>query len=1027
MAKISFITPYLYSDIGRDNIDLSCQWRNPPLNVLLLATFLQKKGHIVEIIDMQRELVAKKGDVQLCLTWMAERLLATQPDIVGFSFFSVHVPEICAITKKIKETFAKSGIAPLLIAGGIHATVEPEHTLRELEIDYVCIGEGELALLALADGVNPTSIPGIVSLDKLTSEQGVIVEDLDSIPFPEYSLCDWKFYASPTNARFRASTTATLDIMFGRGCVFSCNFCAYRALSQVRYHSAEYLIDLIKYVNKETHVSDFYCLDSTLGTNRKLLTEFCEKLIAEKSLKIRLLGNMRANQVDEELLTLMQRAGYIYLFYGFESGSQDDLDRMNKKTKISSNYKAALLHNKLNFVYNASMLINYPGQTVADLRETEKFLIATQPPSIGINPYIPLPGCRDYDALKAANKLSHSTINDWRAIGETNTGTIYAAMDIETLTNWKQRLEVVATRKPSGAHMQTQNFSTEALREKCREIPATRQERKFSADLLTWTDEELLSYWEQCHHETCCPEIRGWYQEHYKNTFVGKQIADIGPGVGLDGIFFAQQGAHVTFVDIHQDNLALLKRLCKLKGVDAQYYYIDDFEKFSFPHIFDAFVCIGSLINAPFAFAKKEVAALNQFLRPGGKVLFLGYPYERFIASGAKDEHEFAKNTDGERTPWMEWYDGDKVGQLFGSDFTVKYGVNFGAHSIAFNFFELNKNRVALLPSVESVSFQERSLDNILKNNWLHLVYSMQKNAVRSDVAQITSLDYVHSMAETKEIIITKPELDDAFTQLGSRFISLQDFSRTVPVVDVSDLHTMLDFTEKTNYPESYRRIPFSSWRMEVHDSPIFRYLYRNFKPQRHLEFGTWQGAGTIYCLEECDATVWTINLPMGECCTENMDSPVYSGGDSYDLNLSSLQDWAKRIGFPQQRVYRSDSLGFIGRFYIENKLGHRVCQIYSDSTEWDTTHYPDAFFDSVLIDGGHSAEVVCHDTLNAMRLIRPGGLMLWHDCCPPVWQQFACTQGVLKGIQLLSPVLRRELKCLFWIQPSWILLGIKK
>src|ERR1700693_5934416 len=87
------------------------------------------------------------------------------------------------------------------------------------------------------------------------------------------------------------------------------------------------------------------------------------------------------------------------------------------------------------------------------------------------------------------------------------------------------------------------------LREKWREIPATRQERMFSSDLMTVGDQALLEYWDQCKAETCTPDVRGWYQELYKEKLGGKAVADIGPGIGLDGIWFAQQGARVTFVE----------------------------------------------------------------------------------------------------------------------------------------------------------------------------------------------------------------------------------------------------------------------------------------------------------------------------------------------------------------------------------------------------------------------------------------------------------------------------------------------
>ena len=229
------------------------------------------------------------------------------------------------------------------------------------------------------------------------------------------------------------------------------------------------------------------------------------------------------------------------------------------------------------------------------------------------------------------------------------------------------------------------------LREKWREIPATRQDRMFSSDLLSVSDEALLEYWERCRAETCTPDVRGWYQDLYKEKLATMSVADIGPGIGIDGIWFAQHGARVTFVDIVEDNLTLLRRVCRLKGVTADFYYVDNFFEYHFPAAFDCFLCIGSLINAPLDFTRRQVRALAPFLRDGGLVLMLGYPKERFEASGARDGAAFAATTDGPRTPWIEWYDDDKVRDLFGSAFRLGWSRNFGAGGTEFNWFELTK------------------------------------------------------------------------------------------------------------------------------------------------------------------------------------------------------------------------------------------------------------------------------------------------------------------------------------------------
>ena len=222
---------------------------------------------------------------------------------------------------------------------------------------------------------------------------------------------------------------------------------------------------------------------------------------------------------------------------------------------------------------------------------------------------------------------------------------------------------------------------------------------------------------------------------------------------------------------------------------------------------------------------------------------------------------------------------------------------------------------------------------------------------------------------------------------------------------------------------------PLDRWIMESDDAPIFEYVYRHFSPRRHLEFGTWQGYGACLCLESCAATVWTLNLPDGE--TKPDGSWAYghrildvSGAPPGAVAVSSGQDDSGPIVY-----HRTDAASYIGRFYREKRLGHRVCQIYCDSRMWDTSAYAPDFFDSVLVDGGHHAEVVVSDTRKALSVLRTGGVIMWHDFCPrpAIREQFESVRGVTAGIAQLLPELEPQLARLCWIDPSWILLGIKK
>lgn len=244
-----------------------------------------------------------------------------------------------------------------------------------------------------------------------------------------------------------------------------------------------------------------------------------------------------------------------------------------------------------------------------------------------------------------------------------------------------------------------------------------------------------------------------------------------------------------------------------------------------------------------------------------------------------------------------------------------------------------------------------------------------------------------------------------------------------VAVVPVRKLHERLGFAQPIAYPESSLHKPLTQWRMEDDDSPIFRYLYRNFRPNRHLEFGTWQGTGVLYCLEECAATVWTINLLKGE---ERADGS-WAYGTTFDAT-EEQPTWANKI-VCEKTWYQTDSLGFIGKNYLDRGMGKRVCQIYCDSREWDNSNYPRDFFDSALIDGGHDRDVVTSDTRKALEVVRPGGLVMWHDFCldPQVLAHCAAPQGVVASIREQLDSLRSATRDLFWVFPSWILVGIKR
>lgn len=245
----------------------------------------------------------------------------------------------------------------------------------------------------------------------------------------------------------------------------------------------------------------------------------------------------------------------------------------------------------------------------------------------------------------------------------------------------------------------------------------------------------------------------------------------------------------------------------------------------------------------------------------------------------------------------------------------------------------------------------------------------------------------------------------------------------SIRVVPVESLHDELGFRHPISLPTDWRRVSLANWKMDA-DGLILRQVFRQLRPARHLEFGTWMGEGVLRVVEECDATVWTINLLAGE----TKPSGEWAYGELEGSGFSAGTAWSDRQETQDGVWVRTDAYGQIGRKYLEAGWGKRVCQIYADSCAWDTSAYPNGFFDTCLIDGGHTTAIVDNDTAIATRLVRPGGLVMWHDFCPDPDVLTACesTRDVTEYVTAHHAGLHRSFDKLFWVSPSWLLFGVR-
>jgi SAM-dependent methyltransferase len=202
-------------------------------------------------------------------------------------------------------------------------------------------------------------------------------------------------------------------------------------------------------------------------------------------------------------------------------------------------------------------------------------------------------------------------------------------------------------------------------REKWREAPqgSDTDGRVFSSDLLALPDDALLARWENMAARRAEGEL-GWLATLYGDTFRERRVLEIGSGLGFDALRFAERGARWTCADIVPDNLALIRRIARLKRLDSRidtHLIADDLSFAGLAPGYDAIWVFGSIHHVPFATAREEALAALALLKPGGRWMELVYPRERWLREGAPPFEDWGRLTDGARTPWAEWHDVEKV------------------------------------------------------------------------------------------------------------------------------------------------------------------------------------------------------------------------------------------------------------------------------------------------------------------------------------------------------------------------------
>ena len=345
------------------------------LPVSLLAAILRRAGHHVglaysrHLFDDRVVVYAPRLARLFADDDVFDQAMRFRPDVVCFSALTVNYRWMLDVARHIKD-----GCGATTVFGGVHASGAPDVVLQDSAVDYICIGEGDIALPllleALRDGPLPLTRRVLPNVGYRTPDGMVVkgpqmgfIQDLDSLPGFEKDLWVDHF---PIHSLYLT--------MSSRGCPYRCTFCFNNFFANlggdgkpssnkyVRQRSVGHFIAELKHAKRRYGIRYVDILDDIFTLDATWMREFAREYRREVDVPFKCLSHVHF--LDEERVRALKEAGCVWVQMGVQSADED-----YKKGNLRRNEKNATVGRVLDLLHDAGIsvkvdhMLGLPGET----------------------------------------------------------------------------------------------------------------------------------------------------------------------------------------------------------------------------------------------------------------------------------------------------------------------------------------------------------------------------------------------------------------------------------------------------------------------------------------------------------------------------------------------------------------------------------------------------------------------------------------------------------------------------------------
>jgi len=334
-----------------------------------LTSCAREAGHSVKMIHAEHHKYSPEDVAKLVAQY--------QPKATGIS---ITAQRAYPISKEYAERIKQVSKAPIF-AGGILPTIAHKPMLEDCpQIDAICLGEGEQFIVDFLNnavhGGNFSNVKGIAYRNRngevVANGKPNVTHDLDRLPLPAKDF--FEDMGDEVKSGFYYG-----HISAGRGCHGNCSFCSMKGLTDStnrRVRSPKSVVNEIKHMQETLGINWFYFVDEIFidKNNPQWVYEFCEEMKRQK-VKILFHAEARVDSISHPVIAALKEVGLDNVFLGFESGSQQMLDRYRKGHTTADAEQALQVLRDLDVSTEFGYIMIDPQLTFEQLKDNVEWIL----------------------------------------------------------------------------------------------------------------------------------------------------------------------------------------------------------------------------------------------------------------------------------------------------------------------------------------------------------------------------------------------------------------------------------------------------------------------------------------------------------------------------------------------------------------------------------------------------------------------------------------------------------------------------